>query len=318
MEQGKQLAYLAPGEAAEGFYILKTAVVRTSSSGKPYLSATLEDASGTMEAKMWDYSGSIGAEDEGKIIKVRGEVSEFKGSPQFNIRKLRLAESSDGYTLEDLVPSAPIDSVKEMEYVQELIASMEDEDYRNLCTVLLDRHLASFGTIPAAKSIHHSFLSGLLMHTSSMLRTADFLATEIYPYVINRSLLLAGTLLHDFAKEKEFAVSELGLVTDMTDAGRLIGHLVMGAEEVNTVGKELGIPEEKLLLLQHMLLSHHGTPEFGAAVVPCTAEAELLSYIDLVDSRMEIYAETFETLEPGKFSDRIYALDKRIFNHGLR
>ena len=318
MEQGKQLAYLVPGEAAEGFYILKTAVVRTSSSGKPYLSATLEDASGTMEAKMWDYSGSIGADDEGKIIKVRGEVSEFKGSPQFNIRKLRLAESSDGYTLEDLVPSAPIDSVKEMEYVQELIASMEDEDYRNLCTVLLDRHLASFGTIPAEKSIHHSFLSGLLMHTSSMLRTADFLATEIYPYVINRSLLLAGTLLHDFAKEKEFAVSELGLVTDMTDAGRLIGHLVMGAEEVNTVGKELGIPEEKLLLLQHMLLSHHGTPEFGAAVVPCTAEAELLAYIDLVDSRMEIYAETFETLEPGKFSDRIYALDKRIFNHGLR
>ena len=98
----------------------------------------------------------------------------------------------------------------------------------------------------------------------------------------------------------------------------LVGHLVLGAEEVGEVGRKLGIPEKKLLLLRHMLLSHHGTPEFGAAVIPSTAEAELLSYIDLLDSRMEIYAETFETLEPGRFSDKVFSLDKKIYNHGLR
>jgi 3'-5' exoribonuclease len=205
-----------------------------------------------------------------------------------------------------------------MEYVQDLIASMEDEDYRLLCAEMLDRHMASFGKIPAAKNVHHSFLSGLLMHTSSMLRIADFLATEIYPTVVNRSLLLAGTLLHDFGKEKEYDFSELGLVTDKSVEGMLVGHLVLGAEEVGEVGRKLGIPEEKLLLLRHMLLSHNGTPEFGAAVIPSTAEAELLSYIDMLDSRMEIYAETFETLEPGKFSDRVFSLDKKIYNHGLR
>jgi 3'-5' exoribonuclease len=151
-----------------------------------------------------------------------------------------------------------------------------------------------------------------------MLRIADFLATEIYPTVVNRSLLLAGTLLHDFGKEKEYDFSELRLVTDKSVEGMLVGHLVLGAEEVGEVGRKLGIPEEKLLLLRHMLLSHHGTPEFGAAVIPSTAEAELLSYIDLLDSRMEIYAETFETLEPGRFSDKVFSLDKKIYNHGLR
>ena len=306
------------GDEVEGFYILKTAVLRTSTTGKPYLSASLADASGKIDAKMWDYNGKVTPAEEGKIVKIRGEVTEFKGSLQLNIRKIRLAEDRDNYALEDLVPTAPIDSVKEMEYVQELIASIEDEDYRNLCSVMLDRHIAAFGKIPAAKNVHHSFLSGLLMHTSSMLRIADFLATQCYPTILNRSLLLAGTLLHDFGKEREYDFSDFGLVTDKSTEGMLIGHLVIGAEEVGEVGRLLDIPEEKLLLLRHMLLSHHGTPEFGAAVIPSIAEAELLSYIDLLDSRMEIYAETFETLPEGKFSEKIFSLDKRIYNHGLK
>ena len=318
MEYNKQLAYMAAGDIIEGFYVLKSASVRTATSGKPYLNAVLGDASGTMEAKMWDFSGKVTNADEGKVVKVRGEVTEFRGSLQMTIRKLRFAGSEDNYVLEDLVPTAPIDSVKEMEYIQELIASMEDADFRKISEVMLDRHLAAFGKIPAAKNVHHSFLSGLLMHTSSMLRIADYLATEIYPHIVNRSLLLAGTLLHDFAKEKEYAYSELGLVTDKTVEGMLVGHLVLGDEEIAEVGKEIGIPEEKLLLLRHMILSHHGKPEYGAAVVPCTAEAELLSNIDLIDSRMEIYAENFETMEKGSFSERIFSLEKKIYNHGLQ
>ena len=309
---------MAAGDIIEGFYVLKSASVRTATSGKPYLNAVLGDASGTMEAKMWDFSGKVTNADEGKVVKVRGEVTEFRGSLQMTIRKLRFAGSEDNYVLEDLVPTAPIDSVKEMEYIQELIASMEDADFRKISEVMLDRHLAAFGKIPAAKNVHHSFLSGLLMHTSSMLRIADYLATEIYPHIVNRSLLLAGTLLHDFAKEKEYAYSELGLVTDKTVEGMLVGHLVLGDEEIAEVGKEIGIPEEKLLLLRHMILSHHGKPEYGAAVVPCTAEAELLSNIDLIDSRMEIYAENFETMEKGSFSERIFSLEKKIYNHGLQ
>ena len=98
-------------------------------------------------------------------------------------------------------------------------------------------------------------------------------------------------------------------------SGELLGHLVMGAQAVAEAARELGVPEEKSLLLQHMLLSHHGEPEFGAAVRPMCAEAELLSLIDLVDSRMEIYKETMEETEAGQFSKRVFALDKKIFRH---
>ena len=148
-----------------------------------------------------------------------------------------------------------------------------------------------------------------------MLRTADFLS-KLYPEVVNRSLMLAGTLLHDFKKREEFAFSELGLVTEYSVKGQLLGHLVMGAQEIAAFAAELGIPEEKSVLLQHMVLSHHGEPEFGAAVRPMCAEAELLSYIDMIDSRMEIYKENFEATPVGAFSERIFALDgKRIFHH---
>ena len=318
MEYQKQLAYMAAGDVIEGFYLLKSASIRTAANGKPYLNATLADASGTMEAKMWDFSGKMSSADEGRVVKVRGEITEFRENLQMNIRKFRFAESSDSYVPEDLVPTAPIDSVKEMEYVQDVIASMEDADFRKISEVMLDRHLATFGKLPAAKNVHHSFLSGLLMHTSSMLRIADFLATEIYPTVVNRSLLLAGTLLHDFAKEKEYACSELGLGTDKTVEGMLIGHLVLEDEEIAQLGREMEIPEDKLLMLRHMILSHHGKPEYGAAVIPCIAEAELLSYIDLIDSRMEIYAENLETIEKECFSDKIFSLEKKIYNHGLQ
>jgi len=97
--------------------------------------------------------------------------------------------------------------------------------------------------------------------------------------------------------------------------GQLLGHLVMGAQEVAQVAAELGISEDKSVLLQHMILSHHGDPEFGAAIKPICVESELLSHIDMIDSRMEIYRETFDELNVGEVSNRIFALDKRIYRH---
>ena len=151
------------------------------------------------------------------------------------------------------MPTAPIDPVERMEEIRRLVQSMEDGDYRRICEVMLERHGEVFQSIPAAKTVHHSFVSGLLMHTSNMLRTADFLS-GVYAEIIDRSLLLAGTLLHDFAKREEFLFSELGLATNYSVKGQLLGHLVMGAQEVSEIASELGVPEEKTILLQHMLL----------------------------------------------------------------
>lgn len=315
MEYDLPIARMARGIDVEGFYLLKSASPRVTASGKPFLSAVLADASGTIEAKVWDYSGPIGSTDEGKAVKVRGSVSEYRGALQLTVDKLRLATDSDALDLSALVSVAPIDRAAGYDEVVRLVSSIADDDYRAVCEEMLRRHEAAFRTIPAAKSVHHSFVSGLLMHTLGMLRLADFLSSQ-YADTVDRSLLLAGTLLHDFAKEQEFTFSPLGLVTDYATKGQLLGHLFMGAQEVAEVASQLGIPEEKSVLLQHLLLSHHGQPEFGAAVVPQCAESELLSLIDMIDSRMEIYREVLAPLNTGEFSQRVFALDnRRIFKH---
>lgn len=316
MEYNKNVKDMVPGDKVEGFYILKEAYQKISSNGKPFLSAVIADKTGTMDVKVWDYAGPVGTqEDVGKIIKIRGDVSEFKGNPQLSLSNIRMALPEDNCDTVRLVAAAPIDKDETVRKVRTLVDSMEDPDYRQVARTMLERHLETFASIPAAKSVHHSFLSGLLMHTANMMAMADFLSGQ-YASVIDRSLLLTGTLLHDFAKEIEFRFSDLGIVTDYSVRGQLLGHLVMGAQEVAQVCAELGTPEEKSLLLQHMILSHHGEPEYGAAVKPMFAEAELLSYIDMVDSRMEIYAELLPSVAEGSFSSRVFALDKRIYHHG--
>ena len=312
MEYNKRIADMRNGDAVEGFYVLKGAYPKTTAAGKPFLSASLSDASGVIDAKMWDYTGPIGAAEEGRIIKLQGKVSEYRGTPQIVIDRLRLRTESDPVDLGALVPVAPVDADAYLQKVNDLVDSMKDADYQTLCRELLRRHLAEFRQIPAAKSVHHSFLGGLLMHTADMLTMADFLSNQ-YGTIIDRDLLLAGTLLHDFAKAKEFTFSELGLATNYSTSGQLLGHLVMGAQEVADTARELGVPEDKSMLLQHMILSHHGEPEFGAAVRPMFAEAELLSYIDMIDSRMEIYREVLNDLPVGEFSDRIFALERRVY-----
>lgn len=314
MEYNKLIMDMTLGDDVEGFYILKAAFPKTTASGKPFLSATLSDKTGAIEIKVWDYTGPIASADEGKVVKIRGNVGEYRGTPQITVDRIRLADENDQYDVSALVPVAPIDVDATMDELKALIASIKDEDYRKVCQIFLEQHYDAWKNTPAAKSVHHGFLSGLLMHTTTMLKIADFLA-GLYGDIIDRSLLLAGTFLHDFGKQQEFNLSQLGLVTDYSVKGQLLGHLVMGAQEVAKLAAVIGTPEDKAVLLQHMILSHHGEPEFGAAVKPICAESELLSQIDMIDSRMEIYRETLQDMQIGEVSNRIFALDKRVYRH---
>ena len=280
-----KLSELQIGESFTGFFILKNLFNKVTNTGKPYLACVVADASMMVEAKVWDYAGPIGPADEGKVAKIQGQMQEFKGAPQIKVDRLRLATEQDQYDLSDLVPVAPMDRNAAYARVLSLVETLEDADYRAVCREFLQRHGEGLKSVPAAKSVHHSFVGGLLMHTSYMLETAEFLA-RLYAPVIQRDLLLAGTLLHDIAKLEEFMVSQLGIVTEYSTKGQLLGHLVIGAQEAAEVCKLLNVPEEKSILLQHLLLSHHGQPEFGAAVVPMCAEAELLNYIDNIDAKM--------------------------------
>lgn len=307
---------LQVGDPIEGFYLLQNATSRVTSAGKPFLTVTLSDRSGSIDGQIWDYSGPISPANAGMAVKVIGTVTEYRGARQVTLERIRLTFADDVFDPAQLVPTAPIDPEASWDELLELARSIADDDYRAVTLDLIDRWGDKVKYIPAAKSVHHAFLHGLLMHTLNMARAADFMA-DLYWDTVDRSLLLAGTILHDFAKCQEFTLSPLGLVVDYSVDGQLLGHLTMGAREVAASAARLGIDPKKSALLQHMILSHHGEPEHGAAVPPSCAESELLSLIDMIDSRMEIYREAFDETPVGEYSKRIFALDRRVYNHGL-
>ena len=234
-----KLSELNYGDGFTGFYILKNVFNKVTNSGKPYLAAHLADASMMVECKVWDYPGPLGPADDGKVVKVQGVMQEFKGMPQIKVERIRLASEQDSYDVGDLVPMAPVDLQAAYARVEATVESMADEDYRAVCRAFLRRHGDGFRKLPAAKSVHHSFVGGLLMHTGYMLELAQFLA-QLYASVIQRDLLLAGTLLHDFSKEAEFTRSELGLVTDYSVKGQLLGHLCWARRKSTLLPGRLG------------------------------------------------------------------------------
>jgi 3'-5' exoribonuclease len=193
--------------------------------------------------------------------------------------------------------------------------SLQDAQLRDLALTLLDERREAMLYWPAAFKLHHAVRGGLLYHTLSLVRLAQDVC-RLYPFV-DRELLLCGTILHDIAKTEEFDVADTGIAGGYTADGTLIGHLVRGAMAVEKTGKALGIDEEKLMLVEHMLLSHHGEPEFGAAVRPMFIEAEILSSLDMLDARIYEMRAALSGVPEGDFSARQWALDNRKFyNHG--
>ena len=168
---------------------------------------------------------------------------------------------------------------------------------------------------PAAFKLHHAIRGGLLYHTLSIVRLAQKVC-EIYTFV-DKELLISGAILHDIAKLREFDVAETGIATGYSNEGNLLGHLTMGAMVIDRYAEKLGVDKKTAMLLEHMVLSHHGEPEFGAAVRPGFIEAELLSELDLMDSRIFEMREAVENAEVDGFSGKIWAMDNRkLFNHG--
>jgi Predicted HD-superfamily hydrolase len=172
-------------------------------------------------------------------------------------------------------------------------------------------------TLPAAISVHHAFIGGLLMHTYNIMQMCEATGRVYGDDLIDMDLLLTGAFCHDMGKRREFLLSKVGLVTEYSLPGQLMGHLVMGAQEIADIAKELNIPEEseQVLLLQHLLLSHHGELEYGSPVVPKVIEAEILSRMDMLDARIENYREVMEATDLGTMSEYVKYLGHTIYNH---
>lgn len=309
MKQNEEIRALSVGDLFCGYYLLKSVQCATTVSGKPYLNLRLADSGGEVPGKFWDYDGPITAADAGQTVWVSGRVESYQNAPQVSLDNLRLTDAKDQVDLSRLVPVAPYDAQGMLNYVEGVLQQLEDADYRAVCLAVLERHREAFALLPGGKMMHHAFLHGLLMHTSRMMQQAEVLA-RLYPEVIDRSLLIAGAFLHDVGKLAEFTTTALGLVSDYSAPGQLLGHIYLGAQEVGAVASELDIPAEKALLLQHLIVSHHGKPEFGAVVLPKCAEAELLANIDMIDSRMEMYRTAYDDTPEGGFSrQRVYGLN---------
>ena len=300
----------------EGYCLIKSVEKKLTAKGVPYLDMTLADNGGEINAKLWDYKESPSNQfNTFDFVKVRGTFVPFNDTLQFRVERIRAVLPEDGVKIEDYVPSACLSGETMLAEVEKIVASFENTELKTLVTAVIDEYRERILYWPAAKNLHHAVRSGLLMHTLSILRLAKCVCS-IYRFV-NYDLLCAGAILHDVAKIEEMQATETGIASEYTVKGNLLGHLVMGAINIDRIGRELGISDETLTLVEHMLISHHGTPEFGAAKMPMFIEAELLSQLDLMDARLYEMHAAVEAVDEGAFTPRQWALENRnLYNHG--
>ena len=291
----------------EGYLIVRSAEQRASANGKNYLDMTLADKSGSINAKMWD--GTVQPPLAGSIVKVRATGNEFNGRMQLRVEKIRAAENRDPVDMSALIPCAPRDPNEMLGEVVRAADHIADPDLRRITCELLDRAGDKLLTFPAAKQMHHAERSGLLHHTTTMLRAANAIMS-VYPQ-LNASLLIAGVIVHDLAKIDEMDADTLGLVSDYSVDGKLIGHIVRGVVNIQLAAEKTKASPGKALLLQHMVLSHHGIPEYGSPLAPKFPEAEVLNTIDTLDARLYEMDEALSRAIPGGFSEKVWGLDNR-------
>ncbi len=299
----------------EGFCLVRSVECKTGKNGA-YLDLTLGDKEGEINAKIWRYSVSEHGEYEAnQLVKVRGTIRDYNGSDQLSIEQIRPALESDGVRIEDYVKTAAFSGEEMYGELYRIAENFADTELKTLVTAILEDHRLSLLYWPAAYKLHHAVRGGLLMHTLSIVRLAEGVCA-VYPFV-DRELLLTGAILHDIAKIQEFCVNDSGIADNYSVEGNLLGHLAMGAMTIDAYAKRLGLSKKTAVLVEHMILSHHGEPEFGAAVRPMFMEAELLSELDLMDSRVYEMRDAVQKAEDNDFSGRVWALDNRkLFRHG--
>jgi 3'-5' exoribonuclease len=269
----------------EGIYLVREKNQGMKKSGSPYIGLTLSDKSGDVKARIWDDAEKLGSVfSGGDIVRVKGWAILYQGSLQININHIEpYAEGSS--SVFDYLPASNIDRDTSFAELLSLIDKINNSHLQSLLlNIFQDPEIADlFKMAPAAKTLHHACVGGLLEHTLQVTKIA-FDVSAYYPNV-NKDLLLAGAMLHDIGKIHELSWQNN---FDYTDVGRLIGHITIGVEMVSKKIMQLsGFPEDLAVVLKHLLLSHHGEYIFASPRRPKTLEALLLNYLDDLDSKME-------------------------------
>ena len=278
----------------------------TNKSGSLYLNVELRDCSGALNAKKWEVEDKdLDIFVTGNIVEVMIEIIKYNDALQGKI----LSASKVDNDLVDptrFIKAPPIPKEELVGRFEKLVKSVKESDCKKLLDYFIKKYDEQIYVAPAASSVHHEFSSGLLMHSVCIAEHVDYFA-NFYPN-INRDLALTGALLHDFGKLIEL---EGPAVYKYSTEGRLLGHISIMCGELRIAAKELNITSEVPVLLEHIILSHHGQYEFGSPVLPMTKEALLISMLDNLDSKMMVIDKALEEVKPGEFSQKVYPLDGR-------
>ncbi len=289
---------LEEGQQFSDLFLVSRKKLAETKAGKPYLALALMDKTGEIEARVWDQAVKYDALAEvGQVVWVQATAKSFRDQLQLGVGSIKQVEAVS-ISLSDYMAASPR-SLAEMEAeLDAVITNIGDSD---LCLLLREifqgETLARFVRAPAAKKMHHAYIGGLLEHTLSIVGMAEKAAAHYSE--LDRDLLIAGSLLHDIAKISEFDYSQMPIT--YTDKGRLVGHLVLGTEMVRKAARKVeGINEQRVDLLVHIILSHHGQYDYGSPVLPMTPEAILLHHLDDMDAKMNYMEGLREKLtEPG-------------------
>ena len=273
------------------FAIASISVRDKKTGGGQYLALTLSDKTGTMEARMWeDFASAISTCAEGCYVKVQGQISKYQGKYQITLTKLRAAAASEVDTA-DFVPTTKFDIAEMWAELRSYVDSFANHDLRRLVFAFLDDESigAAYREAPAAKVLHHAWIGGLLEHVLTLVRVCR--ATAPFYSEVDPDLLVTGAILHDIGKVRELS---WGTTFSYTLEGQLVGHISIAQgmlrEKIATLP---GFPEKLRVLVEHMILSHHGKYEFGSPKLPMTPEAILLSALDDVEAKMKAMRNEF-------------------------
>ncbi len=315
--EGIKISDLKAGESINGIYLLRNVELKLSSNKKTYLDIILTDNTGNVPAKWWDANeADYTALIQNKLYYVNARVDLWKDSLQLTLNKIKLADDEDQKLVANFVPAAPISPEAMIEEIYLFAAKIKNTEIRSVVMTILDKKEGKLMYYPAAKSLHHAVRSGLLYHIVRMLRSGEALC-NVYEGV-DPDLIFAGVILHDLAKIGELSSNELG-IAEYSKKGQFLGHIIMGVEELDRVGELIGASEEMMLLLKHMIVSHHYEAEYGSPKKPLFLEAELLHHLDMIDARVYDFQNATKDIEPGQFSEPVWSLDRRcIYKAGIQ
>ena len=285
----KYIESLREGERINEIYLCKVKQAAMTKAGKPYDNVILQDKTGTLDAKIWD-PGSVGIDEFEALdyVAVTGDVTSFQGNLQLSIKRDRKVQEGE-YEPKDYLPCTEKDVDEMFTELMEYIDSVKNPYLNQLLHKFFDNQtfVERFKFHSAAKSVHHGFVGGLLEHTVSVTRNCNYFAQN-YPF-LNRDLLLTASIFHDIGKLKELSSFP---ANDYTDAGQLLGHIMIGAEWVGEAIRTIdGFPATLANELKHCILAHHGELEYGSPKKPALVEALALSFADNIDAKMETVKE---------------------------